>query len=341
MCHSVIHATTTSRTTQFTTTSRTTTTPRTTTTTYEDVPIILSEYPKYVLGLYILLADKSVKNYGDNSNWDPRLYEYQQKGANVLFFTFIHPTTMQVPKSFQKLAATRGSSKPGSVPSNTRIIFAIGGYGYSINPNPWDWLTSKDKAEKMAKRVATWPDKYGCDGIDLDLEAGAGNKKNAGPNMVHFIRKLRQLKPDIIIGQPTYGYPQVAAENYVINESYNEDASSNNLIDSVGLMVYEGTGAIRYVKNYAKATSQWQGFPITSNTPYHSILLGCKGSARPKTIEALAEEVLDKDLLGIMVWYASVKNGFQYDKGWDASTKKSSRNAFIAAKNKLTPVPKY
>jgi hypothetical protein len=29
-----------------------------------------------------------------------------------------------------------------------------------------------------------------------------------------------------------------------------------------GLMVYEGTQALDYVKNYAQGTSQWDGFPI-------------------------------------------------------------------------------
>jgi len=28
----------------------------------------------------------------------------------------------------------------------------------------------------MAEKVAEWPQKYGCDGIDLDLEDGAGNR---------------------------------------------------------------------------------------------------------------------------------------------------------------------
>jgi hypothetical protein len=28
----------------------------------------------------------------------------------------------------------------------------------------------------MAERVAEWPKKYGIDGIDLDLEEGAGNR---------------------------------------------------------------------------------------------------------------------------------------------------------------------
>ena len=66
-------------------------------------------------------------------------------------------------------------------------------YAYSIEPNPWDWLTTKDKAEAMAEEVATWKSNYGIDGIDLDIEAGAGDKAEAGPNMIHFIRKLKYL----------------------------------------------------------------------------------------------------------------------------------------------------
>ena len=61
----------------------------------------------------------------------------------------------------------------------------------------------------MAGEVATWPEKYGCDGIDMDIEDGAGNAKGAGENMVHFVRKLRELSPRIIVSQPTYGYPSV------------------------------------------------------------------------------------------------------------------------------------
>jgi hypothetical protein len=34
-------------------------------------------------------------------------------------------------------------------------MFAIGGYAYSIKPNPWSWLTSKEAAEKMAEKVGT------------------------------------------------------------------------------------------------------------------------------------------------------------------------------------------
>ena len=57
----------------------------------------------------------------------------------------------------------------------------------------------------MAEEVARWPSLYGCDGIDLDLEEGAGSSWEAGQNMVHFVRRLRQLNPAILISQPTYG----------------------------------------------------------------------------------------------------------------------------------------
>ena len=61
----------------------------------------------------------------------------------------------------------------------------------------------------MAAKVALWPEQYGCDGIDLDIEDGAGDAAGAGPNMIHFIKKLRELNPKMIIGQPTYGFPAV------------------------------------------------------------------------------------------------------------------------------------
>ena len=52
--------------------------------------------------------------------------------------------------------------------------------------------------------------------------------------MVHFVRKLRSIKPDIIIGQPTYGYPQVEAANDVINESWDTNGNLRNVVDSIG-----------------------------------------------------------------------------------------------------------
>ena len=81
----------------------------------------------------------------------------------------------------------------------------------------------------------------------------------------------------MIIGQPTYGFPQVKAEIAVINASW-KDKKSTGVADSVGLMVYQGTYALNYVKNYADASKQWSGFPIKTDVPKDCILLGAKGN---------------------------------------------------------------
>jgi len=200
---------------------------------------------------------------------------------------------------------------------------------------------SQESAEAMAVEVASWFDKYNVDGIDLDIEEGAGSRGEAGPNMIHFVRKLRELKPEAIIGQPTYGYPQVQAEIDVINASWNTDSTSNNLADSVGLMVYEGTESLRYVKNYAQGAEQWEGFPITVNVATKAILLGCKGETSSRDIMTLAEEVVKQDLLGIMVWYASVINGLKYQQGWDSSDNTDSIQGFVTAMDYLRNNPQY
>jgi len=299
-------------------------------------------WPKKIVGLYILLADDDEDGYESNAEWqqDPELFAWQQEAANVLFFTFIHPDTMDIPPSFQKLAATRGTGAPGSVPSNTVIMFAIGGYAYSKDPNPWHWLTSKEAAEKMAEKVAEWPDRYGCDGIDLDLEEGAGSNKIAGPNMVHFVKKLKELAPNIIVSQPTYGYPQVQAEIDVINASWDDKGNKKGVADSIGLMVYEGTQTLQYVKNYAKGADQWggYGFPITCRAPTNTILLGAKGATSAGAIATLAEAAIKNDYLGIMVWYASIKNGFDYAPGWDASTSNDAIKGYVAAMKRFRQV---
>merc|ERR1719278_1586046 len=291
-------------------------------------------WPKKILGLYVLLADDTETGFETKSDWDPKLFPWQQESSNVLFITFIHPESMEVPRAYRKLAATRGSGAPGSVPANTVIMFAIGGYAYSIKPNPWHWLTSREAAEEMAERVALWPEQYGCDGIDLDLEEGAGSNKIAGPNMVHFVRKLKQLNPSIIVSRPTYGYPQVQAEIDVINASWDEAGNKQGVADSIGLMVYEGTQALNYVKNYAAGADQWEGFPVKVRAPSNVILLGTKGSSSSSAINQLADAAVRKDYLGIMVWYASVKNGFDYAPNWDASTSNDAINGYISAMEK-------
>merc|ERR1712038_804553 len=235
-------------TTTATTTIGTTTTAGTTTTLSGGQHI--QRYPEKVMGFYLPLADDTEEGFGTNNcDWEPELYDYQVEAGNVLFFTFINPETMEVPCAFEKLMATKGSGAKGAIPDDTIVLFALGGYAYSIGVNPWPWLTSKEAAEAMAEEVATWLPKYGIDGIDLDIEEGAGSQAAAGPNMGHFIKRLRELEPDIIIGQPSYGYPQVQAANDVINLSWNVGATSNNYADEVGIMVYEGAQSLNYVEN--------------------------------------------------------------------------------------------
>merc|ERR1712106_564962 len=298
----------------------------------QNIEVLHPEWPGKVLGLYILLADDSEEGFESDADWNPELFDWQQEASNVLFFTFIHPDTMEIPLSYQKLAATRGTGLPGSVPASTIIMFAIGGYAYSIKPSPWHWLLTREAAEAMAVKVAEWPEKYGCDGIDLDLEEGAGSKKNAGPNMIHFIRKLKQLKPNIIVSQPTYGWPQVQAEIDVINASWDSNGKSKNLADSIGLMVYQGTQSLNYVKNF-DTSKRWQGHPMSASTPNNAILLGAKGVTSSSDITQLAQASVKDDLLGIMVWYASVKNGFQYKQAeqWDATINDDSIKGYQAA----------
>jgi len=288
-------------------------------------------FPSKVMGMYILLADDTEKGFESNADWSPMLYPYQQEGANVLFFTFINPETMEIPLSFKKLASTRGTGVEGAVPRDTLIIFAIGGYQYSIYPNPWEWLTSREKAEDMAIQVARWRDDFGIDGIDLDIEEGAGSRKEAGPNLLHFIRKIKSIHPDLLVSQPTYGYPQVQAEIDVINGSWRPGGSSKGLADSIGLMVYEGTQALIYLKNYETGSEQWDGFPIKVDVPSDKILLGCKGSASKSDITSLARSAVKKDLLGVMVWYCSVRNGLKYAETWDCTGREDSENGYVQA----------
>merc|ERR1712168_1570846 len=288
-------------------------------------------FPKKVLGMYILLADDYEEGWDSSVNWEPKLFEYQQLGANVLFFTFINPATMVIPESFKNLAKTRGTGAEGAVPVDTVIIFAIGGYAYNIDPNPWDWLTSMEKAGAMAEQVATWKDLYGIDGIDLDIEAGAGDQAAAGANLVHFINVLKSIQPSMIVSQPTYGYPEGQAVIDVINAGWRSGVDRGDQANSVGLMVYEGTQALQYVKNYAEGSSQWEGFPIEVDVTKSQILLGSKGSAGSGTINTLAQETVNQGLLGIMVWFCSVRDGLVYGSGWDCSDSSDSQEGYVQA----------
>jgi hypothetical protein len=278
-----------------------------------------------MLGMYVLLADDTVPGYGSDNVWQPALVDSVVKGSNTVFFTFINPTHMRVPPAFSALAKTRGNGQNGSIASGTTILFSIGGESYSTSPNPWPFLASASAAKAMAAEVAKWPALHGCDGIDFDLETGAGDAAGAGENAVIFFTELRRLNPSVVITQPVFGYPQVGEENYVVNHGWTKSGTWLGGPNKIGIMVYSGTNSLQWVKNYANATSQWQGFPIQVNVPSHSILVGIGGDGTTEDVLALAQATLSENLGGIMVWFASALNNatgkpaIQYGTYGDAS----------------------
>ena len=60
-------------------------------------------------------------------------------------------------------------------------------------------------------------------------------------------------------------------------------------------------------------------------------MLGCKGSSSQRDIMTLAEESVNQDLLGIMVWYVSVVDGLRYQESWDGSYVEDSIQGYVAA----------
>jgi hypothetical protein len=151
--------------------------------------------PTYTRGVYLLLADNTASVFNDlgqsvlsTQEWSPRIGSWINQ-FNVVFFTFIN-TDMVVPPSFEH-ARSSGQIAPG-----TKIIYSIGGYSYSMDTQGWKkWFGNADSAKHLASQVAQWP----CDGIDLDIEDGAGNDGDVAANMLVFAQELRKLRPNFII----------------------------------------------------------------------------------------------------------------------------------------------
>ena len=312
------------------------------------IPVVSATLPDQVLGMYVLLADDSDKvrathwggpkvgPYNSTADWTPQLHKYQQEGTNTLYFTFINPSLMpDVPPSFANLAKSRGKSTKGAVPAGTSIIFAIGGQAYSEKKILWKWLQTKETAVAMAKEVAKWPAKYGCDGIDLDIEAGIGDKPITGENLVHFLATLKELAPEMSVTQPVEGTPgNVKAPNRVLEASYNKskgfDTRALGSVTKVGIMDYHGAGNYvdTYVNGCSKFCSRWM-CPLAVCVPAKDMVLGLTGAASAEMIAAHADDVKARGLGGIMVWYATVldaatgETGLKYT-GDDASNEKLS-----------------
>lgn len=278
------------------------------------------------MGLYLLIADDDWP-YKSETEWVPQLPDYMES-VNTLWLAFVHPEKMPaLPPAMQYIGLNRTGVAPG-----TKVIASIGGQAYSQNPSTWSWLSSVDKAEAMAEQVVQWKQKYGIDGVDLDIEEGAGNPPESGSNAVAFARKLKQLDPEFIVTQPVYGFPSVNEEEYVTNECFKNGADGT--VSAIGIMTYEGTASLQYVKNYAHGTSQWDGFPIKVDVPTKNILLGAGGQSSTGDITTLATQAKKQDLRGIMVWYASVIDtatgqvGNQYGGGrMDSSAQGAAQKA--------------
>eukprot|EP00483_Globobulimina_turgida_P002311 UN02313 len=174
----------------------------------------------------------------------------------------------------------------------------------------------------MAQNVSKWDTLYGADGIDLDIEGNAGNDPPAVDNLLYFAQELRSLNPKLIITQPVYGYLGIAAPNNMVNNGWTNKTGqwvSTNLIDSIGIMVYQGSKSLSYVNDY-EVDKQNQGWPIHVDVPYGAIQVGLEGGAGSSTIDSMANSVISEGLNGIMVWYSSVydatrnKPALVYDK---------------------------
>lgn len=271
------------------------------------------------MGLYLLIADDDWP-YTSERDWVPKLPDYMSAGGvNVLWLAFVNPSKMP---ALPPAMAYIGKHKP----NGTQVIASVGGEAYSASGS-WPWLASDEAAEAMAAEVVAWKTKYGIDGIDLDIE---GNQP--GPTALTFAKKVKALDPTFIVTQPVFGSPQIKEENYMVNQNFAKGANSS--VDAIGIMVYEGTGSLQYVKDYTNGSSQWSGFPIKVDVPPQKVLLGAGGQSSAATITQLAQAAHDQGLAGIMVWYASVidsatgKPGNQYSGGaMDASIQSAATQA--------------
>ena len=287
--------------------------------------------PKRMSGFYCLFADDTVKNYTSTDVWQPNLYDYQLDGANVVFMTFVNPALLPaLPPAMEKFAKCKGQN--GCMKKDVPLMVSIGGEAYSRQE--WAFLASQSAAEAMAEKVAAWAD-FGVDGIDLDIEGLAGSTKAAGVNLMAFAKKLRALKPDLLLTQPVYGSPGEAAEDYIVNNGWTNSTgpwTSTGLVDRVGIMLYSGLQSLRWVKDYAAATKQWDGFPIHVDVPTPAIVAGIDGQAADSTVMSMANAVVSQNLGGYMVWFASVfdatnnRSALTYGKGQMDSSEAGRRS---------------
>ena len=67
---------------------------------------------------------------------------------------------------------------------------------------------------------------------------------------------------------------------------------------------------------------------VTCRAPANSIILGAPGGISPSDMSTLTSSVMSNNYRGIMVWYSSVKNGFQYGAQDDSTASTAAQDAF-------------
>jgi hypothetical protein len=78
----------------------------------------------------------------------------------------------------------------------------------------------------------------------------------------------------MIITQAVYGYPQIHAQSLATVNSWRADGNSNNLLDSIGIMVYKDTDSLNWVAEYTGEKSSVHWCALCSNAKVPN--LSCK-----------------------------------------------------------------
>ena len=78
------------------------------------------------------------------------------------------------------------------------------------------------------------------------------------PKEPHLDRFSKQIQASLQ-GFNSQVFVQIAAETYVINQSFDGSGKNLNGVDSIGLMVYEGTETLKWTKSYTNGPEQGQG----------------------------------------------------------------------------------
>ena len=276
----------------------------------------MPKLPDFIRGVYVDIADSTACVIDDNNacvnsasqNYTPDLNYKFLSQFNVVWLTFLD-YDMKVPPSFKQI-------KPKL--TDTIVLYAIGGQAYSDKANiPPTWMTDENEGEQMAANVLNNNNDYGsdyCDGIDLDLETPIMNKKL--PGLLSFIRYIRSKKPQWIVtcavmgSAGNYLYSKDGSEIYnIIAKTFplSSNCTSENLIDTIGLMQYQGVTSLDYVMD-------WSGNSVSHkscvNVPSNRIIAGLGG--QDVTQDYINKICDSKDVGGFMLWCFGAPNGPNY-----------------------------